>query len=67
MIDEIFDPFVQVHRGFGLPSEGIGLGLAISRNLARAMNGELSVNSELGRGSSFELRLPRAEASPNVA
>ncbi|MBW8769434.1 MAG: hypothetical protein JF589_06765 [Gemmatimonadetes bacterium] len=40
--------------------EGIGLGLAISRELARAMDGDLTVESSEGQGSIFVLRLPRA-------
>jgi signal transduction histidine kinase len=67
MLDEIFDPFVQVNRGFDAPADGVGLGLAISRNLARAMGGDLSVTSELGGGSTFELRLPRARVDAHVA
>jgi signal transduction histidine kinase len=59
----IFDPFVQVERRFSNPREGVGLGLAISRDLARAMGGELTVASALGQGSTFTLRLPRAEPS----
>jgi signal transduction histidine kinase len=62
-LSDIFDPFVQVHRGSGGSSDGIGLGLAISRNLARAMGGDLTATSTLGTGSSFELRLARAMAS----
>jgi signal transduction histidine kinase len=57
----IFDPFVQVERRFSNPREGVGLGLAISRDLARAMGGELNVESALGEGSTFTLRLPLAE------
>jgi len=65
-LGEIFDPFVQVHRGTGGLADGVGLGLAISRNLARAMHGDLSATSELGRGSCFELRLPRARIAAEV-
>ncbi|HEX2206883.1 MAG TPA: PAS domain-containing protein [Longimicrobium sp.] len=56
----IFDPFVQVERRFSNPREGVGLGLSISRDLARAMGGELSVASVPGEGSTFTLLLPRA-------
>jgi signal transduction histidine kinase len=56
----IFEPFVQVGRSLTNPHEGTGLGLAISRDLARAMGGELSVESEVGVGSSFVLALPAA-------
>jgi signal transduction histidine kinase len=55
----IFDPFVQVGRSFSRPADGVGLGLSISRDLARGMGGELSVASEVGRGSEFTLTLPR--------
>ena len=56
----IFDPFIQVDRRLSNPREGVGLGLAISRDLARAMGGELSVTSVPGEGSTFTLRLPVA-------
>ena len=54
----IFEPFVQVRRGLSDPSEGAGLGLAISRDLARGMDGDISVESTLGQGSTFTLTLP---------
>jgi signal transduction histidine kinase len=59
--EEIFDPFVQVHRNLTQPIEGTGLGLAISRDLARAMGGDLTVQSEPGVGSAFTLTLPVME------
>ena len=59
LLEKIFEPFVQV--GAPLSSdEGVGLGLWISRALARAMGGDLSVRSELAQGSLFTLTLPAA-------
>jgi PAS domain S-box-containing protein len=60
-LQSIFEPFVQVGRSLNSPHEGTGLGLAISRDLARAMNGDLTVKSELGVGSVFDLTLPVAQ------
>ena len=57
----IFEPFVQLGRSFTSPQEGAGLGLAISRDLARAMGGDVIVESEVDRGSAFTLVLPKAE------
>lgn len=59
-LEDIFEPFVQVGRGFARPGEGAGLGLAISRDLARAMGGDLTVESAPNEGSAFTLDLPRA-------
>ncbi len=62
-LDAIFEPFVQVGRTLSTGHHGTGLGLAISRDLARGMQGELSVTSTLGEGSTFTLSLPRQKAS----
>jgi PAS domain S-box-containing protein len=59
-IDKVFDPFVQAGRQLNQPAQGVGLGLAISRDLARAMNGEICLESAVGKGSTFTLSLPRA-------
>jgi signal transduction histidine kinase len=59
-LDAIFDPFVQLADGLTNARGGVGLGLAISRDLARAMSGELTVDSTVGVGSRFTLELPRA-------
>ncbi len=53
----IFDPFVQVDANRG-KRDGVGLGLAISRKLARAMGGDVTVRSVPGKGSTFSLLLP---------
>jgi signal transduction histidine kinase len=56
----VFDPFVQVDRHLTpLSQQGVGLGLAISRDLANGMGGTLEAESEPGRGSTFTLTLPR--------
>jgi signal transduction histidine kinase len=60
-IESIFDAFVQVDRALNRPHEGVGLGLSISRDLAQGMGGSLSVRSEVGEGSTFTVRLRRAE------
>ena len=60
-LDEIFHPFVQLANGLTDRRGGVGLGLSISRDLARGMNGELTVQSTLGVGSRFTLELPRAQ------
>jgi PAS domain S-box-containing protein len=59
-LEAIFDPFVQLGRTLTSAHEGAGLGLAISRDLARAMDGEVSVESVEGDGARFTLRLPAA-------
>ncbi len=59
-LDRIFDAFVQVDRRLNQPVQGVGLGLAISRDLAHAMGGEITVESVQGEGSTFTLSLPRA-------
>ena len=58
-LEEIFEPFMQVDSGFTRSAEGVGLGLAISRDLAHAMGGSVLVKSEVGVGSTFTLRLRR--------
>jgi signal transduction histidine kinase/DNA-binding response OmpR family regulator len=65
-LDEIFDPFVQVGRSSAERRQGVGLGLAISRELARMMEGELRVRSVVGEGATFVLTLPRA-GGPSAA
>jgi len=57
----IFEPFVQLRDTLSDREGGVGLGLAISRDLARAMKGELTVESVEGKGSRFTLHLPLAK------
>jgi PAS domain S-box-containing protein len=58
-LESIFEPFVQVGRTLTTSQDGTGLGLAISRDLARAMGGDIEVESHIDRGSAFTLTLRR--------
>ncbi len=67
-LERIFEPFVQVDRHLtNVSQQGVGLGLAISRDLARRMDGDITAESEVGKGSTFTLSLPRADRSGGAA
>ncbi|HMA01053.1 MAG: sensor histidine kinase [Gemmatimonas sp.] len=59
-LESIFEPFVQLTAGFTDRRGGVGLGLPISRDLARAMKGDVMLESTGTGGSCFTLVLPRA-------
>jgi signal transduction histidine kinase len=58
--EAIFEPFIQLKESLADRESGVGLGLAISRDLAHAMKGDLTVESTEGKGARFTLSLPRA-------
>ncbi len=62
-VDRVFEPFHQVEGGASWRYGGTGLGLTISRALARRLGGDISVVSEEGVGSSFRLALPVGKAA----
>jgi len=67
-LEKIFEPFVQIDRHLtGSSQQGVGLGLAISRDLARSMSGDLVAESEPGVGTTFVLTLPRGTMGVAVA
>ncbi|MFK7802592.1 MAG: ATP-binding protein, partial [Anaerolineae bacterium] len=59
---QIFNPFQQVENEYNRRFDGLGLGLAISQNLASALQGRLFVESEQAKGSTFYLCLPTNHA-----
>jgi PAS domain S-box-containing protein len=59
-LELIFEPFVQLERSLTTPAEGAGLGLAISRDLARGMGGDLRAERTEGQGATLILTLQRA-------
>lgn len=56
--DKVFSPFQQIDTGLTRMYDGSGLGLSISKKLANLMGGDILVNSEFGKGSTFSLELP---------
>lgn len=66
LMPRLFDVFVQADDSITRRFEGAGLGLSICRNLVEAMGGRVSVDSELGRGSTFTVDLPLPPV-PDVA
>jgi len=71
-LESIFEPFVQLATALTERRGGVGLGLPISRDIARAMKGDITVESKMGVGSCFTLTLPRpkkddASATPSAA
>jgi CheY-like chemotaxis protein len=58
-VDELFNEYSRFNQEANRSTEGNGLGMSITNNLINLMNGEITVASELGKGSTFTVRLPQ--------
>jgi len=65
-IDKLFDEYTRFNMETNRTVEGTGLGMSITNNLVRLMNGEISVESEIDKGSVFTVRLPQDIADSSV-
>jgi two-component system phosphate regulon sensor histidine kinase PhoR len=65
-VPRIFERFYRVDKARSRALGGTGLGLSIVKHLAQTLGGSVTARSEVGRGSVFEVRLPRASLEPTV-
>ena len=66
-LGRLFAEFQQLDAGPGRQQEGTGLGLALTKRFAELHGGQVIVESELGKGSTFTLRLPLQTPAPRVS
>ena len=66
-VDKVFEAFTQAESSTTRNYGGTGLGLAITKNFCRLLNGDITVTSEPGKGSSFVIRLPATAGAPDAA
>jgi len=65
-VDSLFDEYARFNMATNRTTEGTGLGMSITRNLLRLMNGNISVKSEPGKGSVFTVRLPQGKSGDEI-
>lgn len=62
----IFEPFKQVNNGLTRLTEGTGIGLSLVKKLVEVMEGEIQLESEVGKGSKFTILLPASKVSEKI-
>jgi len=62
----LFDEYSRFNMEANRSTEGTGLGMSITKNLLRLLNGKISVESEVGKGSTFIVRIPHGKTGSNV-
>jgi len=65
-VEKLFDEYVRFNHETNRSTEGTGLGMSITRNLIRMMNGKISIESEPARGSAFTVFLPQGKVGSDV-
>ena len=65
-VNKLFDEYTRFNHNTNRVTEGTGLGMSITQNLVRLMNGEIFVESRLGEGSEFTVRLPQGKSGPDM-
>ncbi|HUP90292.1 MAG TPA: ATP-binding protein, partial [Longimicrobiales bacterium] len=66
-LGKIFEPFWQVDSTTTRKAGGTGLGLSVTQKLARLLGGDVEVESELGKGTTFRVRLPKRTDGEYIA
>ena len=64
-LEEVFKPFVRIET-YNQFAEGSGYGMSVVKGLVDLLNGEIHIDSEVGKGSHFEVRIPVGEVEPEV-
>ncbi len=64
-LEEVFKPFVRIET-YNQFAEGSGYGMSVVKGLVDLLNGEIHIDSEVGKGSHFEVRIPVGEVEPQL-
>ena len=65
-VNRLFEEYSRFNQDANRTTEGTGLGMSIAQNLIRMMGGDIAIESELGKGSTFTVRLPQGRVGSGV-